>query len=327
MKVNLVATNEWFRNKHLLEKGGNFALGIYMILQKMQQLDGKIITSIGELIEYMMADRKNETAVQYVKEAITFLAQEGLIMLYEDIHMMKQVECNLKNTKTGQALYMRIGVLPTVGYTQITIDELNTIMSNQNLKAKQKAQMLSYFMAIVSHIDAKTKVAFPSFDTLQDEAQIGRREKCKQFNEELKNIGLLVYGNANVANIDNTGCVANTYARAEHEAELKVELIRMRETHSWKSNEAHKYEVANIKRSIKQHINIIEDRYREGDGLSKQEQRKLDKLYREYRELGGIADDIRWAGKYYGYNDNEQDEKRLNSEEVFNELMERGELF
>ncbi|MDU6975893.1 MAG: hypothetical protein E6370_16530 [Clostridiales bacterium] len=284
MKVNLVATNEWFRNKHLLEKGRHFALGIYMILQKMQQLDRKIITSIGELIEYIMADRKNETVVQYVKEAITFLAQEGVIMLYEDIHMTKMIECDLKNAKTGQALYIKIGELPTVGYTQITTDELNTIMSNQNLKAKQKVQMLSYFMAIVSHIDAKTKVAFPSFDTLQDEAQIGRREKCKQFNEELKDMGLMVYGNANIANIDNTGCVANTYARAEHEADLKAELMRLRETQSWRHKEIVKYQNADMKRSLKQRINKLQKKA-EQEKLTMNEQRQLDRLYEQYNKL------------------------------------------
>lgn len=327
MKKNIIATNEWFKNRHLLKQGGWYTLAIYMILQKMQQMDGKIIISIGELIEYIMADRKNETVVQHVKEAITFLVQERLIVLYGDIHMMKPVECDLKNTKTGQPLYIRIGELPTVGYTQITVDELNTIMSKPKLKAKQKVQILCYFMAIVSHIDKDSKVAFPSFDTLQEEAQIGRREKCKQFNEELKDMGLLVYGNAGVTNIDSTGCVANIYARAEHEAELKAEIMRKRETHSWKRNEAHKYEVANMKRSIKQQINNIEETYRMGGGLSKQEQRKLDKLYMEYSKLGGVVGDIRWAGKYYGYDDNEQNETRLNSEVVFNELMERGELF
>lgn len=284
MKVNLVATNEWFRNKHLLEKGGHFALGIYMILQKMQQLDGKIIVSIGELIEYMMADRKNETVVQYVKEAIAFLAQEKLIVLYGDIHMTEIIECDLKNAKTGQALYIKIGELPKVGYTQITIDELNTIISNQNLKAKQKAQMLSYFMAIISHIDAKTKVAFPSFDTLQDEAQIGRRDNCKQFNETLKEMRLLVYGNAGVTNLDNTGCVANIYARAEHEAELKAKIMRLRETQSWKSREIIKYHNADMKRSLKQKINNLQKKA-EQEKLTMKEQRQLEKLYEQYNEL------------------------------------------
>lgn len=284
MKKNIIATNEWFKNRHLLKQGGWYSLAIYMILQKMQQFDGKIIISVGELIEYMMADRKNETVVQHVKEAITFLAQEKLIVLYEDIHMTKLVECELKNAKTGQSLYMRVGGLPTVGYTQITIDELNTIMSSPNVKAKQKAQMLSYFMAIVSHIDTNTKVAFPSFDTLQEEAQLGRREKCKQFNETLKEMGLLVYGNANVFNIDNTGYVANTYARAKHEAELKAELTRVRETHNWRRNEINKYQIADTKRSLKQKINIIQQRAEQGE-LTMKEQRQLDRLWEQYNEL------------------------------------------
>lgn len=284
MKKNIIATNEWFKNRHLLKQGGWYALAIYMVLQKMQQYDGKIIVSIGELIAYMMSDRKNETVVQHVKESINFLVQEKLIMLYEDIHMTKSAECDLKNAKTGQALYMRIGQLSTVGYTQITIDELNTIMSSPNVKAKQKAQMLSYFMAIISHIDTESKVAFPSFDTLQDEAQIGRREKCKQFNEELKEMGLLVYGNAGVTNIDNTGCVANTYARAEHEAELKAEIMRMRETRNWKSREIMKYQNADMKRSLKQKINSLQKKA-EQERLTMKEQRQLDKLWEQYNGL------------------------------------------
>ena len=198
--------------------------------------------------------------------------------------MTKSVECDLKNAKTGQVLYMRVGELPTVGYTQITIDELNTIMSSPNVKAKQKAQMLSHFMAIVSHIDTNTKVAFPSFDTLQEEAQLGRREKCKQFNETLKEMGLLVYGNANVVNIDNTGYVANTYARAKHEAELKAELTRVRETHNWRRNEISKYQIADTKRSLKQKINIIQQRAEQGE-LTMKEQRQLDRLWEQCNEL------------------------------------------
>ncbi|MDU6855072.1 MAG: hypothetical protein ACLSH8_15595 [Zhenhengia sp.] len=284
MKKNIIATNEWFKNRHLLKQGGWYALAIYMILQKMQQYDGKIIVSIGELIAYMMADRKNETIVQHIKDAINFLVQEKFIVLYQNIHMTQSVECDLKNTKTGQALYMRIGELPAIGYTQITVDELNTIMINPKLKAKQKAQILSYFMAIISHIDTKTKVAYPSFDTLQEEAQVGRREKCKQFNEELKDMGLLVYGNAGVANIERTGFVSNTYARAEHEVELKTELMRMRETRDWKIDEIRKYRITDMKRSLKQRINKLQQRAEQGE-LKMKEQRQLDRLWEHYNEL------------------------------------------
>lgn len=284
MKKSIIATNEWFKNRHLLKQGGWYALVIYMILQKMQQFDGKIITSIRELITYMMADNKNETIVQHIKDAINFLVQERLIVLYQNIHMTQSVECDLKNAKTGQALYIKIGELPTVGYTQITVDELNTIMSNQNLRVKQKAQILCYFMAIVSHIDKASKVAFPSFDTLQDEAQIGRRENCIKFNETLKDMGLLVYGNANVANIDNIGLVANTYARAEHEAELKAELMRLRETRNWKRKEIVKCQNADMKRSLKQRINKLQKKA-EQEKLTMKEQRRLDRLWEQYNEL------------------------------------------
>lgn len=284
MKINLVATNEWFRNEHLLEKGGHYALTIYMILQKMQQLDGKIVVSIGEVITYMVADRKNETMVSNVKGAMEFLAQEELIMLYEDIHMSKAIKCDLKNVKTGQILYIKIRELPTAGFTQITIDELNTIMSIPKIQAKKKAQILSYFIAIVMHIDAKTKLAFPSFDKLQEETRIGRRDNCKRFNETLKEMGLLVYGNAGVANMENTGYVANTYARAEHEAELKTEIMRLRETKTWKRNEIQKYHNADMKRSLKQKINRLQQKAEQGE-LKVKEQRQLDELQEQYNQL------------------------------------------
>lgn len=285
MKKNIIATNGWFRDRHLLKQGGWYALAVYMVLQKMQQMDGKIITSIGELIEYMMADRKNETVVSSVKGAIKFLAQEGLIVLYEDIHMMKQAECDLKNAKTGQALYMRIGELPTREYTQVTVDELNTIMSNPRLKSKQKAQVLSYFMAIISHVDTKTKIAFPSFDALQEEAQIGRRDNCKQFNEVLREMGLLIYANAGVVRVDGEGRVSNTYARPQHRAELDADIERLRQTHRRNYSELEKYDKADMKRSLKQKINILQRTREERGELTVKEQRQLDKLQEEYNQL------------------------------------------
>lgn len=74
-------------------------------------------------------------------------------------------------------------------------------------------------------------MAFPSFDTLQEEVQIGRRENCVKYNEVLRDMGLMVYGNAGVFSIDGQGGVSNTYARAEYSAELDGEISRLSDTH------------------------------------------------------------------------------------------------
>ena len=283
MKVNLIATNEWFKGDHIIEQGGHYALAIYMILQKMQQMDGKIITSIGELIAYMMADRKNETLVSSVKGAIYFLAQEKFIVLYDDIHMTTTIVGDLKNAKIAQALYIKIGELPKVGYTQITVDELNTIMESKGLKAKKKVQMLCYFMAIVIHIDAKTKVAFPSLDSLRDIVGI-RKESCKEFNEMLQDMGLIVYYNAGVLRIDGEGRVSNTYARAEHRAELETEIKRLRQTHRRNHSELEKYQIVDMKRSLKQKMNNLQHK-EEIRELTMKEQKQLEKLQEQYNQL------------------------------------------
>ena len=94
----------------------------------------------------------------------------------------------------------------------------------------------------------------------------------------------MVYGNANIANIDNTGCVANTYARAEHEADLKAELMRLRETQSWRHKEIVKYQNADMKRSLKQRINKLQKKA-EQEKLTMNEQRQLDRLYEQYNKL------------------------------------------
>lgn len=258
----LPISNEWFRGNGYLSLGGHSAFCSYIQILKRRGLDRISIISMDILLDELNSPRSSALTKKQLLTALIFLHENKLIKFYKDFNLKKEVtDLEMNSLKLTNILYCSLPVISS-DFSLLRVDEVQAIL-NAELKTSEKKGLLATFGCLVSHINNKSKICYPSMDLIRQEAKIGRSETCSKYIKLLVDLGLIIYDNAGVRSyITEDGSVSvhnlsNTYARPEDRELLQCSIDTLRERANFKPFSKNRKKLINEKRSITQKINNL----------------------------------------------------------------------
>lgn len=258
----LPISNEWFRGNGYLAAGGHTSFCSYVQILKRRGLDRISIISMDILLEELGSPRSSALTKQQLLDSLFFLYEHKLIRFFKDFNLTSELtELEMRSLKLTTILYCSLPVISSE-YSLIRVNEVQTILSS-DLKVADKKGLLATFGCLLSHINTKSKICYPSMELIKHEAKIGRNETCSKYIDLLVELGLIIYDNAGIKTYMNDEGVisvmnlSNTYARPEDGELLQCSIDTLRERAKFKPLSKNRKKLVNEKRSITQRINNL----------------------------------------------------------------------
>lgn len=260
--TTLPITNEWFRNSCYLSKGGHTAFCSYVQILKRRGLDRISIINMEILLIELGLNKSSTHVRNQLSNSLAFLCKHKLINFFKDFKQEEQLTPDdVLHLKVSEIVYCSIPIISD-RFTLIRVNEVQTIFNSDN-KTSDKKALLAVMATLLSHINDKTKICYPSMELLIQEAKIGKLDTCSKLIEKLSSLGLIIYDNAGVRSYlqeDGSICLhqlANTYARPEDRELLECSINTLRERANFKPVSKKRKVMINEKRSITQQINNL----------------------------------------------------------------------
>lgn len=272
--------SRWVANGEI-RRLGHITFAVYVVLVERMMIDGSILVTLKHILDTLGINKKTTQTVNKVKEALVMLQDRGYVTAVTSFISNEEIEL-IEEIQINELIHLYAEV-PTK-FIMLKTQELNMILDLAD--AEKKRALLAYFSSIVFHINNETKACFPSLEILGKEARISNDSTCILYNEQLKELGLLIYMNVGI----KAGKEAkrrqgmNVYARPEHLEELKKEVKQIQERDKYYFVTERVKSLVNQQRSVKQKLNRLL-KNGEYESLSLEEQKQIDTFRVEHQRL------------------------------------------
>lgn len=286
MNTYIKLDNNWFKGERYIKRVDKLSFAIYVLLQERCGYGNRCFITMSYLITHLDINSKARH-YEPIRNALKELREQGLINFHENMYSDDILEVDTNKICKNDDLYISILEPIEKGFTTIYTNEIMAIMFCGSGTYNSRAGILSAFCYIISCINKKDKVCFPSIRDIQLKSNIGSAKTCKEHISKMVELELLVVGNPNVMLSNNGGVrqTVNVYGRTGDEE--AVELFVEKKVLDLKRKPMSKYSgnITNKKRSLKQKINNIDARLASGEPVSELELRERDEMQEVYDQL------------------------------------------
>lgn len=216
MKIYIKVDNIWFRSGELIKREGKLAFMVYMLIMERMSGDRFSHITLSYIIAQLGVDAENRHFTSTIKSAITTLIDYDFISLRTNRYDETPIDIKDITIRKNTDLYFTCNP-PKNDYTCIYSYELLKILS-ADVSNKSKVGLLAQFCYIISCINTKELVSYPSISNIKKYAKIGSDKLCIEYNKLLVALNVLVIGNPDMSYKNASGrlvVTSNYYARPD----------------------------------------------------------------------------------------------------------------
>lgn len=285
MNTYIKLDNNWFKGECYIKNVDKLSFAVYILLQERSGYGNRCYFNINYLITHLNMKSKTKY-YDPLKKSLKSLREVGLIKFHINIHDENELDVDIDGIGRNEELYVSIKEPVSTDFTCIYASEIFAILFSDHGTYNTRAGILAQFCFIISCINQKDKVCYPSFRTIKQKSCISSIQTCKNNLDILVDLDLLVIGNPYVMINGQCGVsqTANIYGRlADKESVdkmVKEKVLRINR----KPMSKHTRDLSNKKRSLMQSIKLIERKQQAGT-LTDEDIRIHEELQEEYNQL------------------------------------------
>lgn len=266
----------------------NEEITIYTLINLNKTIKDSYIFSISWIMEELHYSNTNKKKLKQIKDIINGFIANGIINVYTNIRLTDEYKINNIDTKfdKNKLLYATSDIVDD-NFTIIYDCELIALLDiadKYELKTSTLIKLVLYIFSCIGNNECvdNYKLAYPTFKTISDDLGICESTIVKYINilkqEKIIDFDYAGYKETAKGKIKNSNMF---YCRYMDNEVLRERIKRERETKGFIQINNLSKNKSNLKRGIKQQINVLEKK----DKLTELEIEKIELLKEQYEKL------------------------------------------